>query len=138
MPTTPISTTVALQPVVSGARRRVSFETQHASFEESVPPSPNTRVQNLNFTPISPGPKSPLGGRISECSSTNASPFVSPRNTPVPRARGNSHPYPLGQNQNISSATLLNNPNPRKLSKARKVSIFYFFIKYFLFYLNIQ
>lgn len=82
--------------VNASARRRVSFDTH---THEDVPPSPNTRRKNFSFTPISPGSHSPTG-RQSKCSSTNASPFVSPRNTPIPRARGNSHPYPL--NTNIS------------------------------------
>ncbi|GJQ76728.1 hypothetical protein Trydic_g15573 [Trypoxylus dichotomus] len=77
--------------VNASARRRVSFDTHS---HEDVPPSPNTRRKNFSFTPISPGSHSPTG-RQSKCSSTNASPFVSPRNTPVPRTRGNSHPYPL-------------------------------------------
>lgn len=72
-------------------KRRVSFDTTQL-HDEPVPPSPNTRRKHFNFTPISPGPHSP-NGRQSKCSSTNASPFVSPRNTPVPRARVNSHPY---------------------------------------------
>lgn len=81
------------------SKRRVSFDTQ--VHDDSVPPSPNTRRKNFSFTPISPGPHSP-NGRQSKCSSTNASPFVSPRNTPVPRARGNSHPY---SNQTSFSTT---------------------------------
>ncbi|XP_044738958.1 dual specificity protein kinase splA [Chrysoperla carnea] len=63
-------------------KRRVSFDT-YTTATSSVPPSPNTRRQHFNFTPISPGPNSP-GGKQSKNSSTNASPFVSPRNTPVP------------------------------------------------------
>lgn len=72
----------------STTRRRVSFETPLP--EEAVPASPNTRRKNFSFTPISPGPLSP-NGRQSKCSSTNASPFVSPRNTPVPRVRSSVH-----------------------------------------------
>lgn len=78
-------------------RRRVSFETsvtEHYQsdncFQHAVPPSPNTRRKFFNFTPISAGPHSPLGQRpsaSSKPSSANASPFVSPRNTPVPRNR---------------------------------------------------
>lgn len=83
------------------ARRRVSFETYHP--EDAVPPSPNTRRKNFNFTPISPGPMSPTG-RQSKCSSTTASPFVSPRNTPVPKAKGNVH-------QNVSSSYIINQPS---------------------------
>ncbi|KAK6634503.1 hypothetical protein RUM43_011904 [Polyplax serrata] len=49
-----------------------------------VPHSPNTRTKYMNFTPISPGPQSPL--KVSPGSS-----FVSPRETPVPRSRQNSH-----------------------------------------------
>lgn len=85
--------TIGFLPTIQvnpSARRRVSFDTHS---HEDVPPSPNTRRKNFSFTPISPGSHSPTG-RQSKCSSTNASPFVSPRNTPVPRARGNSHPYP--------------------------------------------
>ncbi|XP_057653654.1 uncharacterized protein LOC130892310 [Diorhabda carinulata] len=63
-------------------KRRVSFETP--ASEDSVPPSPNTRRKNFSFTPISPGPQSPSGIH-SKCSSTSASPFVSPRNTPILR-----------------------------------------------------
>lgn len=55
----------------------------------TVPQSPNTRRRIFNFTPISPGPHSPINGRVSKSSSANASPFVSPRNTPVPRSRSN-------------------------------------------------
>lgn len=75
----------------SSTRRRVSFETPLQ--EETVPASPNTRRKNFSFTPISPGPLSP-NGRQSKCSSTNASPFVSPRNTPVPRMRTSTHQNP--------------------------------------------
>ncbi|KAJ9584251.1 hypothetical protein L9F63_021413, partial [Diploptera punctata] len=72
------------------SRRRVSFET--CVMETTVPPSPNTRRRIFSFTPISPGPHSPLGAQrtSSKPSSANASPFVSPRNTPVPRSRHNS------------------------------------------------
>lgn len=61
--------------------RRVSFEVpgEIDSAASSVPPSPNTK-QRFSFTPISPRPCSPT-----KCSSANASPFVSPRNTPIPR-----------------------------------------------------
>lgn len=114
IPNTPI---LGILPPIQGsgsARRRVSFDTHNT--DEPVPPSPNTRCKNLNFTPISPGPKSP-NGRHSKCSSTNASPFVSPRNTPVPRARGNSHPYP---NQNVPVG-LLNVAATRKQMKGNKV-----------------
>ncbi|XP_066138481.1 DNA-binding protein RFX7 isoform X2 [Euwallacea fornicatus] len=77
----------SLMPSLSNtARRRVSFETTIP--EDSVPPSPNTRSKNFNFTPISPS--SPSGSH-SKCSSTSASPFVSPRNTPVPRVKNNAH-----------------------------------------------
>ncbi|XP_008195754.2 uncharacterized protein LOC100141810 isoform X1 [Tribolium castaneum] len=72
----------------SSARRRVSFETP--LHEDTVPPSPNTRRKNFSFTPISPGPQSPTG-RQSKCSSTNVSPFVSPRNTPIPRTKNTTH-----------------------------------------------
>ncbi|KAK4884349.1 hypothetical protein RN001_000620 [Aquatica leii] len=90
------------QAATEGARRRVSFETYHP--EEAVPPSPNTRRKNFNFTPISPGPLSP-NGRQSKCSSTTVSPFVSPRNTPVPKAKGNIH-------QNVNTSYIINQPNP--------------------------
>lgn len=79
-------------------RRRVSFETnvvEHAqeaatlNVTNTVPQSPNTRRRIFNFTPISPGPHSPINGRASKSNSANASPFVSPRNTPVPRSRSN-------------------------------------------------
>ncbi|KAL6424250.1 hypothetical protein ACFW04_009823 [Cataglyphis niger] len=82
----------------SNTRRRVSFETnvvEHVqeiatqSVANTVPQSPNTRRRIFNFTPISPGPHSPINGRASKSNSANASPFVSPRNTPVPRSRSN-------------------------------------------------
>lgn len=80
----------------SNTRRRVSFETnviEHVqdsnTITNTVPQSPNTRRRIFNFTPISPGPHSPINGRASKSNSANASPFVSPRNTPVPRSRSN-------------------------------------------------
>lgn len=84
----------------NNTRRRVSFETnvvEHTTQEtaapsvvaNTVPQSPNTRRRIFNFTPISPGPHSPINGRASKSNSANASPFVSPRNTPVPRSRSN-------------------------------------------------
>lgn len=84
-------------PNPGNTRRRVSFETnvvEHvqettAPVVNTVPQSPNTRRRIFNFTPISPGPQSPINGRASKSSSANASPFVSPRNTPVPRSRSN-------------------------------------------------
>ncbi|XP_067004869.2 uncharacterized protein [Anabrus simplex] len=93
-------------------RRRVSFETSvmehyHNDQQHSVPPSPNTRRRIFSFTPISPGPQSPLSTThqrtSSKPSSANASPFVSPRNTPVPRTR-----HAVGQN-NSTNASLLTN-----------------------------
>lgn len=77
-----------LPTAIGQARRRVSFDTR--PHEEAVPPSPNTRRKLFSFMPISPGPQSP-NGLQSKCSSTNASPFVSPRNTPVPRTKNNAH-----------------------------------------------
>ncbi|KAF7379941.1 hypothetical protein HZH68_016889 [Vespula germanica] len=80
----------------TNTRRRVSFETnvvEHVQdsnvVTNTVPQSPNTRRRIFNFTPISPGPHSPINGRASKSNSANASPFVSPRNTPVPRSRSN-------------------------------------------------
>ncbi|XP_012274045.1 uncharacterized protein LOC105696267 isoform X2 [Orussus abietinus] len=80
----------------TSTRRRVSFETnvvEHiqdsGNTPNTVPQSPNTRRKIFNFTPISPGPHSPINGRASKPNSANASPFVSPRNTPVPRSRSN-------------------------------------------------
>lgn len=84
----------------NNVKRRVSFDTTQV-HDEPVPPSPNTRRKHFNFTPISPGPHSP-NGRQSKCSSTNASPFVSPRNTPVPRARVNNL-YNMNQSQIITT-----------------------------------
>lgn len=91
--------TLLNHPNPSNTRRRVSFETnivEHAqettsvsSVSNTVPQSPNTRRRIFNFTPISPGPHSPINGRASKSNSANASPFVSPRNTPVPRSRSN-------------------------------------------------
>lgn len=80
----------------NNTKRRVSFETnviEHVqdsnTITNTVPQSPNTRRRIFNFTPISPGPHSPINGRASKSNSANASPFVSPRNTPVPRSRSN-------------------------------------------------
>lgn len=83
----PLQALPTLPSIPTNTRRRVSFETP----DESVPPSPNTRSKNFNFTPISPGPHSPNSSAQSKCSSTNASPFVSPRNTPVPRTKNTAH-----------------------------------------------
>lgn len=90
--------TLLNHPNPGSTRRRVSFETnvvEHVqdaaapSVANTVPQSPNTRRRIFNFTPISPGPHSPINGRASKSNSANASPFVSPRNTPVPRSRSN-------------------------------------------------
>ncbi|CAH1993423.1 unnamed protein product [Acanthoscelides obtectus] len=72
----------------SSAKRRVSFETPAA--EEAVLASPNTKRKNFSFTPISPGPQSPNGIQ-SKCSSTTASPFISPRDTPILKAKPPPH-----------------------------------------------
>ena len=79
-------------------RRRVSFQPSLESGEAlalvggqtvgSVPPSPNTRRAQFNFTPIGTCLEQVQG--VSQCSSANASPFMSPRNTPLPRSRHNS------------------------------------------------
>ncbi|XP_071444668.1 DNA-binding protein RFX7 [Hetaerina americana] len=95
-----------------GTQRRVSFETpvqelhstsnpistssSHIGMQASIPPSPNTRRQIFSFTPISPGHDSP--GTVglmpnvptSSTSGNSASPFVSPRGTPIPRSRHDS------------------------------------------------
>lgn len=89
--------TLLNHPNQANTRRRVSFETnvvEHiqdsSNLSNTVPQSPNTRRRIFNFTPISPGPHSPINGRASKPNSANASPFVSPRNTPVPRSRNNT------------------------------------------------
>lgn len=97
-----------------GARRRVSFEIPHQ--EEPVPPSPNTRRKNFNFMPISPGPISP-GDRQSKCSSTTASPFVSPRDTPVPRSKTVLH-----QNATVTTSYVAATTNPIPPPCARRKS----------------
>ncbi|XP_042226156.1 flocculation protein FLO11-like isoform X2 [Homarus americanus] len=85
--------------VAGGMRRRVSFQPSLDGGEAlnslmggqtvgSVPPSPNTRRTQFNFTPISSNLDQAQG--MSQCSSANASPFMSPRNTPLPRSRHNS------------------------------------------------
>ncbi|KAK7075772.1 DNA binding [Halocaridina rubra] len=82
-----------------GMRRRVSFQPSVDGGDMlnplmggqtvgSVPPSPNTRRTQFNFTPIGSNLDQTQG--VSQCSSTNASPFMSPRNTPLPRSRHNS------------------------------------------------
>ncbi|KAJ8925595.1 hypothetical protein NQ315_009435 [Exocentrus adspersus] len=84
---TPITHQANLPCSSTNIKRRVSFETP--APEDSVPPSPNTRRKNFSFTPISPGPQSP--NSQSKCSSTNASPFVSPRSTPILRIKNGIH-----------------------------------------------
>nr|XP_045619353.1 uncharacterized protein LOC123771080 [Procambarus clarkii] len=85
--------------ISGGMRRRVSFQPSIDGGEAlnplmggqtvgSVPPSPNTRRTQFNFTPISSNLDQAQG--MSQCSSANASPFMSPRNTPLPRSRHNS------------------------------------------------
>lgn len=94
-------------------KRRVSFETSIA-MEDTVPPSPNSRRKNFSFTPISPGPHSP-SGRQSKCNSTNASPFVSPRNTPVPRAKIPHHQVPpsfVSHQSGVVSSSSRKHPKP--------------------------
>ncbi|KAG5890700.1 hypothetical protein JTB14_016530 [Gonioctena quinquepunctata] len=81
---TPIIRQGCLPHIPTNTKRRVSFETQVS--DDAVPPSPNTRRKDFNFTPISPGPQSPSGTQ-SKCSSTTASPFVSPRSTPIVRTK---------------------------------------------------
>lgn len=112
------------------SRRRVSFETSvmehyqdgvnHATA--SVPPSPNTRRRIFSFTPISPGPHSPLGPQraSSKPSSANASPFVSPRNTPVPRSRHNSGQTALNQSVSyLATHQMQNGGNVSTLGRGR-------------------
>ena len=108
-------------------RRNVRFETPSALTDHNnlgngnthannaantggVPPSPNTRRRNFNFTPISPRltpdvvPPSP--GCVSSANNTTtqlrqllssssgiASPFVSPRQTPIPSNLPSSQPH---------------------------------------------
>nr|CAI5830251.1 unnamed protein product [Callosobruchus analis] len=82
---TPLAEPVSFANVLnSSAKRRVSFETPVP--EEVILASPNTKRKNFSFTPISPGPQSPNGIQ-SKCSSTTASPFVSPRDTPVLKSK---------------------------------------------------
>lgn len=80
LPPEPVPPFPTLPPFLQSlpTRRRVSFETPP---EDAVPPSPSAQTKNFSFTPISPGPHSPTH------SSTSASPFVSPRNTPLPRTK---------------------------------------------------
>nr|CAD7197182.1 unnamed protein product [Timema douglasi] len=113
-------------------KRRVSFETpmvehyQDGSNSCTVPPNPNTS----SFTPISPGPYSPVGvhrvSSNSKPSSANASPFVSPRNTPVPRSRHNFSQanLPLSSSYIISSGNSVQggtNTNRSRRSTAAKI-----------------
>ncbi|XP_055611122.1 putative uncharacterized protein DDB_G0277255 isoform X2 [Uranotaenia lowii] len=60
-----------------------------SSGQSSAPlQSPNGRRKNYNFVPISAGPQSPRGishKTTQQNSTPNASPFVSPRNTPIHR-----------------------------------------------------
>jgi len=116
------------------SRRRVSFETsvmEHYkdgvhSASVSVPPSPNTRRRIFSFTPISPGPHSPLGPQraSSKPSSANASPFVSPRNTPVPRSRHNSGQAALNQSVSyLATHQMQNGGNVSSLGRARHSTV---------------
>lgn len=73
-----------------------------------VPQSPNTRTKYFSFTPISPGPQSPL----KTPSTPSASPFVSPRNTPVPRSRQNSSQNDHFLPPSERSPKILNRPAP--------------------------
>lgn len=100
---------------VLATKRRVSFET--SILEDPVPPSPNTRRKNFSFTPISPGPHSP-GGRQSKPSSTNASPFVSPRNTPVPRSKTTGH-IPPASASFVAQQTV--NPGRKHLKSSHRL-----------------
>nr|CAD7257419.1 unnamed protein product [Timema shepardi] len=93
---------------------------------ERIPPNPNTS----SFTPISPGPYSPVGvhrvSSNSKPSSANASPFVSPRNTPVPRSRHNFSQanLPLSSSYIISSGSSVQggtNTNRSRRSTAAKI-----------------
>ncbi|XP_037963970.2 proline-rich protein 36 isoform X1 [Plutella xylostella] len=63
-----------------------------------VPQSPTTRTQLYDFVPISEGSESPhafpRGASPPPALSSAASPFVSPRNTPVPRSRLCPRPIP--------------------------------------------
>lgn len=97
-------------------RRNVRFETpsavnDHTSLSELngsggvVPPSPNTRRRAFNFTPISPrltpdvpaSPGASGAGQLRQLLSTAGgdvnSPFVSPRQTPVPPSLPPSQPH---------------------------------------------
>nr|CAD7585502.1 unnamed protein product [Timema genevievae] len=99
---------------------------QDGSHSRTVPPNPNTS----SFTPISPGPYSPVGvhrvSSNSKPSSANASPFVSPRNTPVPRSRHNFSQanLPLSSSYIISSGSSVQggtNTNRSRRSTAAKI-----------------
>ena len=117
-----------------GSRRRVSFETSVVEHYQdgmhhttaSVPPSPNTRRRIFSFTPISPGPHSPLGPHrtSSKPSSANVSPFVSPRNTPVPRSRHNSGQTVLNQNVSyLATHQMQNGGNGSALGRTRHSTV---------------
>lgn len=111
----------AERPGIS-ARRRVSFEkpAKESNEQHNVPPSPTSRLPRFIFMPISPGRTSPISSNknsptvnsykpsnsptknvpVIPCTSpvslsSSASPFVSPRNTPVPRARNSCHEKPI-------------------------------------------
>ncbi|CAH1111387.1 unnamed protein product [Psylliodes chrysocephalus] len=97
----------SLTNISTSIKRRVSFETPLS--EDSVPASPNTRRKNFSFTPISPGPQSP-SGMHSKCSSTSASPFVSPRNTPVSRNK-------------LVTTSILKNEGKKSLKVKREIDL---------------
>lgn len=112
----------AERPSAINVRRRVSFEkpAKESNDQHNVPPSPTSRLQQFIFMPISPGRTSPVSSNKNSptvapykpssspsknlptipCTSpvslsSSASPFVSPRNTPVPRARNSCHEKPI-------------------------------------------
>ncbi|XP_077294841.1 uncharacterized protein LOC143917230 [Arctopsyche grandis] len=115
--------------------QRLSYSNQGSPIylkgQHSVPQSPTSRMQHFNFMPISPGRLSPVNSNknspvVTTCKrsvspskistsasctspgsvSSTASPFVSPRNTPVPRARNSCHEKPTSKLQSKKLAKL--------------------------------
>lgn len=77
--------TVGFNIVADRKMPKLLMQRSKSAADKRVPQSSNT-PKYLNFTPISPRPKSPLKAPIIPITST----FVSPRTTPVSRSRQNS------------------------------------------------
>ncbi|KAL0267971.1 UNVERIFIED_CONTAM: hypothetical protein PYX00_010083 [Menopon gallinae] len=105
---------------------KLVMQRSKSASDKRVPQSPNTS-KYFNFTPISPGPRSPLKTPTTPLSS----PFVSPRNTPVSRSRQNSVPnehflppskIPVDNDFPSDKAGKIKLPNPQKSALGENLS----------------